>query len=95
MADDTGDVIRRSLDAVDRHRKRLMIGLVVTVVLLLLTFVTGARTARAGSGSAVQAFVAHFMMLVIWMAALTLVVVIQMTVMTKRILRAIELAWKK
>lgn len=94
MADDTGDVLRRSLDTVDRHRKRLMIGLCVTVVLLLLTFVTGARAAGAGS-SAVQAILAHFMMLVIWMTALTLVVVIQMTVMTKRILRAIELAWKK
>jgi hypothetical protein len=29
------------------------------------------------------------------MTGLTLVVVIQMTVMTKRILRAIELAWKQ
>ena len=94
MADDTGDVLRRSLNAVDRHRKRLIVGLGVTVVLLLLAFVTGARAARAGGG-AVQAILAHFLMLVIWMTALTLVVVIQMTVMTKRILRAIELAWKQ
>jgi hypothetical protein len=94
MADDTGDVLRRSLDAVDRHRKRLMIGLGVTGVLLLLTFVTGARAARAGGGP-VQAILAHLLMLVIWMTGLTLVVVIQITVMTKRILRAIELAWKK
>ena len=93
MADDTGDVLRRSLDAVDRHRKRLIVGLGVTVVLLLLTFVTGARAAP--SSSAVQAILVHFMMLVIWMTGLTLVVVIQMTVMTKRILRAIELAWKQ
>jgi hypothetical protein len=34
-------------------------------------------------------------MLVFWMTGLTLVVIIQMTVMTKRILRAIELAWNK
>jgi len=34
-------------------------------------------------------------MLIIWMTALMLVVVIQITVMTKRILRAIELASKK
>jgi hypothetical protein len=94
MADDTGDVLRRSLDAVDRHRKRLIVGLGVTVFLLVLTFATGARAARSGTG-AVQVFIAHFMMLVIWMAALTLVVVIQITVMTKRILRAIELASKK
>jgi heme/copper-type cytochrome/quinol oxidase subunit 2 len=94
MADDTGDVLRRSLDAVDRHRKRLIVGLGVTVVLLLLTFVTGARAARAGT-SAVQAILAHFMLLVIWMTGLSLVVVIQITVMTKRILRAIELASKR
>ena len=92
MADDTGEVLRRSLDAVDRHRKRLMIGLGITVVLLLLTFVIGAHSPGTSS---VQAFLAHFMMLVIWMTGLTLVVVIQITVMTKRILRAIELAWKK
>ena len=35
-------------------RTRLIVGLGVTVVLLLLTFVTGARNARAGA-SAVQA----------------------------------------
>ena len=91
MSEDTGEVLRRSLDAVDRHRKRLIVGLAVTVGLLLLTFATGARAARTGSG-AVQAFIAHFMMLVIWMTGLTLVVIIQITVMTKRILRAIELA---
>ena len=92
MVDDTGDVLRRSLDAVDRHRKRLMLGLVVTIGLLLLTFVIGAHSV---GNNAVQAFLAHLMMLVIWMTGLTLVVVIQITVMTKRILRAIELAWKK
>jgi hypothetical protein len=34
-------------------------------------------------------------MLIIWMTALMLVVIIQITIMTKRILRAIELASKK
>ena len=94
MANDKGDALRRSLDAVDRHRKRLMVGLALTVALLLLTFITGARAAAAGTGTA-QAILAHFFMLVIWMTGLTLVVVIQITVMTKRILRAIELASKK
>jgi hypothetical protein len=59
-----------------------------------LTFVTGARASRAGT-SAVQSILAHFALLVIWITGLTLVVVIQITVMTKRILRAIELASKK
>ena len=36
-----------------------------------------------------------FLLLVIWTTLLALVVVIQITVMTKRILRAIELASKK
>jgi hypothetical protein len=95
MADDTGEVLRRSLDAVDRYRRRLIIGLGFTVVLLLLTFVTGARAARDGTSSAVEAILVHMMMLVIWMTGLTLVVIIQIAVMTRRILRAIELAWKK
>ena len=94
MAEDTGDVLRRSLDAVDRHRKWLLVGLGAVVALLLVTFLHGAATARAGGGH-VQAFVAHFVLLLIWMTALTLVIVIQITVMTKRILRAIELATRK
>jgi hypothetical protein len=94
MADDTGEVLRRSLDAVDRHRTRLMVGLGITGVLLLMTFVIGARAANAGGGL-VQAVLAHLLMLALWMTGLTLTVVIQITVMTKRILRAIELAWRK
>jgi archaellum biogenesis protein FlaJ (TadC family) len=94
MADETEHVLRRSLDAVDRHRKRLIAGLVFTGVLLLVTFISGARAAHADGGM-VQAVLAHFFMLLIWVTALTLVVVIQITVMTKRILRAIELALRK
>lgn len=94
MAEDTGDVLRRSLDAVDRHRKRLIAGLVFTGVLLLLTFVLGAQNARAG-GSTVQAVLAHFFILLLWVTGLTLVVVIQIAAMTRRILRAIELASRK
>ena len=94
MPDETGEMLRRSLDAVDRHRKRLLVGLGVAVVLLLLTFIMGASAAHNGT-SALQAFLAHFVMLLIWMTGLTLVVIIQITVMTKRILRAIELAARK
>ena len=94
MAEDTGDVLRRSLDAVDRHRKRLIAGLIFTGALLLLTFINGARAVQA-EGGMVQAVLAHFFMLLIWVTGLTLVIVIQITVMTKRILRAIELASRK
>jgi len=90
MAEDSGEVLRRSLDAVDRHRKRLITGLVLLTVLLLVTFIVGAH-----SEDRVEAVLAHFFMLLIWVTALTVVVVIQIHVMTKRILRAIELAWRK
>ena len=87
MAEDSGDVLRRSLDAVDRHRKRLLAGLVLLTVVFLVTFIVGAH-----STDRVDAVLAHYFMLLIWVTALTVVVVIQITVMTKRILRAIELA---
>jgi hypothetical protein len=90
MAEDTGDVLRRSLDAVDRHRKRSIAGLVLLTALLLVVFIVGAHSADR-----VEAVLAHFFMLLIWVTALTLVVVIQITAMTKRILRAIDLASRR
>jgi uncharacterized membrane protein len=92
MTDNNEEVLRRSLDAVDRHRSRLLIGLVLTTVVLLLTFMQGASAFRTGGTN----FQLHAVMLIlgVWMTALMLVVVIQITVMTKRILRAIELASK-
>lgn len=90
MTDNNEAVLRRSLDAVDRHRKRMIIGLALTVLLLLVTFIGGAH-----SSSTRDAILAHYFMLLIWVTGLTLVVVIQITVMTKRILRAIELASQK
>jgi uncharacterized membrane protein len=92
MAEDTGDVLRRSLDAVDRHRRRVILGLVALVVLLLMTLIYGAHTAGRNTVSSV---LAHFFMLIIWVTGLTLVVVIQIAAATKRILRAIELASRK
>ena len=90
MAEDTGDVLRRSLDAVDRHRRRVILGLVALVVLLLMTFIYGAH-----GRDTVSSVLAHFFMLIIWVTGLTLVVVIQIAAATKRILRAIELASRK
>jgi hypothetical protein len=93
MADNNEEVLRRSLDVVDRHRNRLPIGVVLTTVLLLLAFVRGTDAFRSGNTN----LVVHEVMLIlgVWMAIQSLVVVIQITVMTKRILRAIELASKK
>ena len=65
------------------------------VVLLLFVFFRGATAVHAGTGSTAQAVLMHSFILLIWMTALALVIVIQITVMTKRSLRAIELTSRK
>jgi hypothetical protein len=89
---DNEDVLRRSLDAVDRHRLRLLVGLAVGVAVLFLAFYHGSRAADSGTMVFMHAM---FVITIVWTTLLALVVVIQMTVMTKRILRAIELASKR
>ena len=91
MADNNDEVLRRSLDAVDRSRKWLMGGIVLLLALLVLIFLHGA----AGRFDSTHAILAHYFMLLIWVTMLALVIIIQITVMTKRILRAIELASRK
>ena len=91
--DDNQDVLRRSLDAVDRHRNRLLIGFAFGAVVLVLVFIRGADAIHSGS---TNRFLHEVMLiLAVWTTMMMLVVVIQITVMTKRILRAIELASKK
>jgi hypothetical protein len=92
MADNNEEVLRRSLDAVDRHRTRLLIGLAVGVAVLLLSFYQATGAVHSGTNAFIHAV---FVLILIWTTLLALVVVIQITVMTKRILRAIELASKK
>ena len=93
MTDHNEDVLRRSLDAVDRHRNRLTIATVVTAVLLLLGFVHGAQAVHSHDTN----LFLHAVMIIlgVWTTLMTLVVVLQITAMTKRILRAIELASRK
>lgn len=93
MTDQNDEVLRRSLDAVDRHRSRLMIGVGAAAVLLLFTFVHVADAIHSGNTN--NFLHAVMLVLVIWTTILALVVIIQITVMTKRILRAVELASKK
>ena len=94
MTDNNEDILRRSLDAVDRHRNRLLIGFGAAVVVLLVVFMQGAVAFRTG-GTNTQQLHAVLLILGVWTTIPMLVVVIQITVMTKRILRAIELASKK
>jgi len=93
MTEGNEEVLRRSLDAVDRHRNRLLVGVAVTAIVLLAAFVQGGKAVHSGNTSAFL----HAIMIVlgVWTTLMTLVVVIQITVMTKRILRAIELASRK
>jgi len=93
MADNNEDVLRRSLDAVDKQRNRLVMGLGVAVGFLFLAL-ANARYASL-SGSANTFTDAMMVTTVVWVTVVGLAIVIQMTVMTKRILRAIELASRK
>ena len=93
MTDHDDDVLRRSLDAVDRSRTRLVIATIVTGVLLLFGFVHGAQAVH---GHDTTLFIhAVMVILAVWTTLMTLVVVLHITMMTKRILRAIELASRK
>lgn len=93
MADNNEEVLRKSLDAVDRHRNRLLMGLAALVAVLILMFVFGAdRLHRHGINDVLHVM---FVFLLFWTTGLALVIVIQITVMTKRILRAIELSSKR
>ena len=93
MTDNNEDVLRRSLDAVDKQRTRLVIGFGVAVVFLFLALANARYASLSGSANVFT----HAMMVttVVWVTVVGLAIVIQMTVMTKRILRAIELASRK
>ncbi|HEV3214346.1 MAG TPA: hypothetical protein VGZ27_01405 [Vicinamibacterales bacterium] len=93
MTESNEEVLRRSLDAVDRHRNRLLVGVAVTSVVLLLAIINGGGAVHSGNTNAFLH--AIMVVLAVWTTLMTLVVVIQITVMTKRILRAIELASRK
>jgi hypothetical protein len=70
----------------------LLIGLAVGVAVLLFGFYQATGAVHSGTNAFIHAV---FVLILIWTTLLALVVVIQITVMTKRILRAIELASKK
>ena len=93
MTETNEEVLRRSLDAVDRHRNRLLIGVAVTAVVLIGAFIHGADAIHSGNTN--NFLHAIMVILAVWTGMLALVVVVQITVMTKRILRAIELASRK
>lgn len=93
MTADNEEVLRRSLKAVDRNRNLFLIGVVVMAALLVLGFVQATHAIETHNDT----MLLHAVMLILgfWMSIMTLAIVIQVTMMTKRILRAIELASRK
>lgn len=92
MTQDTETMLRKSLDAVDRHRRRLMwtFGLAsLTVVWEFYRLMVMRPT-----GNVPNLIVEGVIVICFWILALVVAIVFQLTIATKRILRAIDLASK-
>jgi uncharacterized membrane protein YhaH (DUF805 family) len=90
MTQETENVLQRSLDAVDRHRRRLFWLLAIVAVSVGWEFyrLGNMRT----TGNLPGMIFAAVLAVSFWTLSLTVMLVFQITVATKRILRAIELA---
>jgi hypothetical protein len=90
MSQETENVLRKSLDAVERNRRRLMWLLAIAATTVAWEFYRLAMVKPTGDvpGMIVEAV----MVLFFWSLGLVVLLVFQLTVATKRILRAIELA---
>jgi hypothetical protein len=91
MSRENETVLRQSLDAVDRHQKRLIWAVIIVTVLLTLGFY---RLHAGRMGDVRTAIGAAMVVLAFWTSGLALVIVLQITVATKRILRAIDIMSK-
>jgi len=93
MSQETENVLRKSLDAVDRHRRRLMWLFAIAGLTVAWEFYRLAQIKPTGDvpGMIVDAV----MVLFFWTLGLVVLIVFQLTVATKRILRAIELASRR
>jgi hypothetical protein len=90
MSEGIETVLRKSLDAVDQYRRRLTWLLAIAGATVAWEFYRLAQTAQ--TGDLPKLIVSAVMVLFFWMLGLVVVIVFQLTVATKRILRAIELA---
>jgi hypothetical protein len=90
MAKDAETTIRESLDAVDRHRKRMFAGFVAVVVVMTVGWFRFGPSA----GDVPKMLTVTLFVLMLWTSAMAVAVIVQMTRMTKMILRAIDLASK-
>ena len=95
MADDMGQILRNSLDAVDRGRRWATTGVavlfVVTLFLMLVAFFHAGG--EGGPGTAKAMFVVG-MAQMLFVGCCTAAVIFHITRLTKAILRAIEIGRK-
>jgi hypothetical protein len=98
MSQEPEATLRKSLDAVDRFRRRAIAAVIVlfVVIVLALGSFMGAASARLG-GNAGQAKILFTSVVaqMVFVSLCTVVVAIYITRMTKTILRAIELTTKE
>ena len=92
MSQEMEAILRKSLDTVDRHRKRLYATVFVGAIVLMGGFYRLIEVGRTGDLRKMLAL--SVVVLGFWMSTLTFVIVLELTIMTKRILRAIELTSK-
>ena len=101
MSQESETVLRNSLDAVDRFRRRAIAGVAVLFIVTVFTLgsLMGAAAAQVGSngvefvGQAKMLFTSATAQMIV-VTLCTVVVALYITRMTKTILRAIELSSK-
>ena len=90
MAQDENTILRQSLDAVDRHRRRMFAGFTIVVIAMAIAQF---RLGLAGTANDVpKMLTVVLVVLMLWISAMAIAIIVQLTKMTKMILRAIELA---
>ena len=93
MSQETENILRKALDAVDQHRRRLAWLLVIAALTVAWEFYRLAEIRP--TGNVPDMILAAVMVLFFWILGLVVLIVFQLTVATKRILRAIDLASKR
>jgi len=90
MVQDENTTLRQSLDAVDRHRRRMFVGFTIVVIVMAIAQF---RLGLAGTANDVpKMLTVVLVVLMLWISAMAIAIIVQLTKMTKMILRAIELA---
>jgi len=90
MVQDENTTLRQSLDAVDRHRRRMFVGFTIVVIVMAIAQF---RLGLAGTANDVpKMLTVVLVVLMLWISAMAIAIIVQLTKMTKTILRAIELA---